>query len=80
MGHVWEEQMINAFCSGEKIKVDSSPEYNLVLTCDLKALMKMKGLYKYYSENAQLCLTMLPHCAKYSPVAGGLLGGLTGKE
>jgi hypothetical protein len=50
IGCVLEEQMINVFCGGEKIKVDSGLEYtiNPVLTCDLKALMKMMGLYNVY--------------------------------
>lgn len=44
-----EIQVISAFHSGEKIKVEGT-EYTIkpVLTCDLKALMKLMGLYNVY--------------------------------
>ena len=61
VGMVPEKQVIDMFVAGEKVKVDGT-KYTIepVLTCDLKALMKMLGLKTVFHTSSKW---RCPYCA-----------------
>jgi hypothetical protein len=61
VGMVPEKQVINMFIAGEKVKVDGTKyTIELVLMCDLKALMKMLGLKTVFHTSLKW---RCPYCA-----------------
>lgn len=62
--------MINSFLHSEKLKVEDQ-EYVIipVLTCDLKALMKILGLYNIYHPSSQWRCPYCPVCSRYNTKA-----------